>query len=85
MPTPPREKASAIVRRIMRVAPFSMRQLAEDAPAPIQCYSCLDQWPPNPPDENLNQLAAGLDARADRLRGLADELRRAAEEEEAEP
>lgn len=73
-----REEVSDMVQRIMKAAPFSMRQWAEDASLR---YNVLRAWASGkrtPKPENIQQLADGLETRAERLRELAQELRSAA-------
>jgi transcriptional regulator with XRE-family HTH domain len=67
-----------LVKRVLREAPFSMRQLADDAGVN---YGTLRIWASGgrtPEPNNVRLIAAGLRSRADRLRALAAELERTA-------
>jgi transcriptional regulator with XRE-family HTH domain len=69
-----------LVQRVLRDGPFSMRQLADDAGLK---YDVLRGWAigrRTPTAENLSRMADGFDQRAQQLRKIADELRRAAKE-----
>ncbi|NJD10677.1 MAG: hypothetical protein FIB01_09680 [Gemmatimonadetes bacterium] len=67
------------VRRVLREAPFAMRQLASESRL---SYDVLRSWrsgrrQANP--ESARRLADGLAARAEKLQDLVRELRRTAE------
>lgn len=67
-----------LVKRALKAGTFSMRHLAEEGGI---SYGVLRAWASGrrtPEPDNLHRLANGLEARADRLRGLAKELRDAA-------
>lgn len=73
------EQLHQTVQRVLREAPFAMRQLAAESQL---SYDVLRSWRSgrrraNP--ESARRLAAGLAARADRLQALARELRQVAE------
>lgn len=75
-----REEIVALVQRVLRDGPFSMRQLAEDAGL---SYGVLRSWAMGrrtPTAENLSRMADGFDQRAQQLRQVAEELRKAARE-----
>ena len=62
------------VARALHLGPFSMRQLAAESDL---SYDVLRSWRTgrrNPNPEGLRKLAAGLNARAEQLRQLAQEL-----------
>lgn len=70
-----------LIQRILDEGPFSMRQLAEESGL---SYDALRSWAADrrtPQTGSLHQLAGGLEARADKLRELARELRSAAGKE----
>jgi transcriptional regulator with XRE-family HTH domain len=67
----------ALIQRVLDDAPFSMRQLAEEAGI---SYDAVRSWASDrrtPRPENLEHLADALQRRASRLHAIADELRRA--------
>lgn len=71
-----------VIRRALKEGRFAMRQLAEDSGL---SYASLRAWSAGdrvPQPESLRQLAAGLRKRCDVLRKLADELEKAAAQEE---
>jgi transcriptional regulator with XRE-family HTH domain len=64
------------VRRALKDGPFAMRQLAAESGL---SYDVLRSWRTGrrrPNRESIRKLAAGLARRADRLKGLAGELRK---------
>lgn len=66
-----------LIQRVLDEAPFSMRQLAEEAGL---SYDALRSWATDrrtPRLENLESLAAALERRAERLSEVAGEIRRA--------
>ena len=66
----------ARIQRVLDEAPFSMRQLAEEAGI---SYDAIRSWAADrrtPRPENLLNLAAALDKRGARLHEIASELRR---------
>jgi transcriptional regulator with XRE-family HTH domain len=70
------EDAEDSVRRALKDGPFAMRQLAAESGL---SYDVLRSWRsgrrrPNP--ESIRKLVSGLNRRADRLKGLAGELRK---------
>lgn len=72
-------RTAAALRRILDATGVSRRMLAEDAGL---SRNSVDAWVNDrrrPRPGSLLQLAAGLDRRAERLRGLAEELRRLAQ------
>jgi transcriptional regulator with XRE-family HTH domain len=69
----------ALIQRVLDEAPFSMRQLAEEAGL---SYDAIRSWAADrrtPRLENLEHLAAALRQRASRLDDLAAEIRRSIE------
>jgi transcriptional regulator with XRE-family HTH domain len=75
---------SEMIRRVLREAPFAMRQLAGDAGL---SYDVLRSWRSGrrrPSRASATRLAAGLEARGQRLLLLSQELRSALEEEGGE-
>lgn len=75
-----REEVVDLVQRVLRDGPFSMRQLAEDAGL---SYGVLRAWAMGrrtPTPENLARIAGGFERRAEQLRDISIELKRAAEE-----
>jgi transcriptional regulator with XRE-family HTH domain len=67
------------IRRVLRDAPFAMRQLAADAGL---SYDVLRSWRSGrrrPSKPSAQRLADGLERRGEQLIELARELRRAAE------
>jgi len=75
-----REEILAVVQRVLRDGPFSMRQLAEDAGL---SYGVLRAWAMGrrtPTPENLSRIADGFERRTERLNAIIMELRRAAGE-----
>lgn len=72
---------SDLIRRVLREAPFAMRQLAEDAGL---SYDVLRSWRSGrrrPSRGSAARLAAGLEERGQRLLLLARELKVASETE----
>lgn len=66
----------ALIQRVLDEAPFSMRQLAEEAG---MSYDAIRSWAADrrtPRTENLEHLAAALERRGSRLHELAEKLRR---------
>jgi transcriptional regulator with XRE-family HTH domain len=66
-----------IPERVLDEAPFSMRQLADEAGI---SYDAIRSWAADrrtPRTENLEHLAAAIDRRGERLLKIADEIRRA--------
>lgn len=64
-----------LIQRVLDEAPFSMRQLAEEAGI---SYDAIRSWATErrtARQENVSQLASALDRRGERLRLLAAELR----------
>jgi transcriptional regulator with XRE-family HTH domain len=67
----------SLIQRVLDEAPFSMRQLAEEAGI---SYDAIRSWATDrrtPRPENLEHLAVALDRRSARLREIADDVRRA--------
>jgi transcriptional regulator with XRE-family HTH domain len=67
------------IRRVLREAPFAMRQLAADSGL---SYDVLRSWRSGrrrPSRQSAQRLAAGLERRGEQLLGLAQELRREAD------
>jgi transcriptional regulator with XRE-family HTH domain len=72
------EDIVALVQRVLREGPFSMRQLADDTGLK---YDVLRGWAigrRTPSAENLSRMADGFEARAELLQQIAHELRDAA-------
>ena len=72
------DEVRALIRRVVEESKIPQAQLARDAKL---SYATLRAWilgSRTPRPESLVQLAEGLESRADALRGLANELRRAA-------
>jgi transcriptional regulator with XRE-family HTH domain len=72
------EDQITLIQRALEEGPFSIRALAEDAGI---SYDSLYSWARGrrtPKPENLRQVADGFDRRAERLKELAEELRKAA-------
>ena len=68
-----------IIRRVLRDAPFAMRQLAGDAGL---SYDVLRSWRSGrrrPSRASAQRLAEGLERRGDRLLTLARELRQSSD------
>ncbi|HUF49525.1 MAG TPA: helix-turn-helix transcriptional regulator [Longimicrobiales bacterium] len=68
-----------LIRRVLRDAPFAMRQLAGDAGL---SYDVLRSWRSGrrrPSRTSAQRLADGLQRRGERLLNLARELRESAE------
>lgn len=66
----------ALIQRVLDEAPFSMRQLAEEAGI---SYDAVRSWAADrrtPRLENLEHLAAALERRGSRLHEIADAMRR---------
>lgn len=69
-----RKAVQAMIQRVLDDAPFSMRQIAEEAGV---SYDAVRSWATNrrtPKPENLVQLADALHRRSAALKALADEL-----------
>jgi transcriptional regulator with XRE-family HTH domain len=67
----------SLIQRVLDEAPFSMRQLAEEAGI---SYDAIRSWATDrrtPRSENLEHLAEALERRGEQLRKIADEVRRA--------
>jgi transcriptional regulator with XRE-family HTH domain len=67
------------IRRVLRDAPFAMRQLAADSGL---SYDVLRSWRGGrrrPSRQSAQRLAAGLERRGEQLLGLAQELRQEAD------
>jgi transcriptional regulator with XRE-family HTH domain len=67
------------IRRVLRDAPFAMRQLAADSGL---SYDVLRSWRSGrrrPSRQSAQRLAAGLERRGEQLLGLAQELRQEAD------
>lgn len=65
-----------MVQRALKECGVVLRTLATDAGV---SYGLLRQWAVghrSPSAENVNRIASGLDARADRLHALAEALRK---------
>jgi transcriptional regulator with XRE-family HTH domain len=77
MPSEPDPKLlRALIQRVLDEAPFSMRQLAEEGGI---SYDAIRSWATDrrtPRPESLEHLAAALERRGERLREIADEMRR---------
>jgi transcriptional regulator with XRE-family HTH domain len=74
---PDSELLRTLIQRVLDEAPFSMRQLADEAGI---SYDAVRSWAADrrtPRPENLEHLATALERRASRLHEIADELRRA--------
>ena len=68
-----------LIRRVLREAPFAMRQLAGDAGL---SYDVLRSWRSGrrrPSRSSAQRLAEGLERRGERLLALSRELRQASE------
>lgn len=68
------------IQRVLDEAPFSMRQIAEEAGI---SYDAIRSWATDrrtPRPESLEQLAAAMERRGLRLHEMAAELRQVAEE-----
>lgn len=64
-----------LIQRVLEEAPFSMRQLAEEAGI---SYDAIRSWATErrtPRPESVQQLATALERLGHRLQGLAGELR----------
>jgi transcriptional regulator with XRE-family HTH domain len=78
------DSLSELIRRVLREAPFAMRQLASDAGL---SYDVLRSWRSGrrrPSRSSAARLAAGLQDRGERLLLLARELREATESDATE-
>jgi transcriptional regulator with XRE-family HTH domain len=67
----------SLIQRVLDEAPFSMRQLADEAGI---SYDAIRSWAADrrtPRTENLEHLAAAIERRGERLLKIADEIRRA--------
>lgn len=77
MPSDPESQVlRALIQRVLSEAPFSMRQLADEAGI---SYDAVRSWATDrrtPRPENLEHLAVALQRRASRLQEIAEELRR---------
>jgi transcriptional regulator with XRE-family HTH domain len=65
----------AMIQRVLDEAPFSMRQLAEEAGI---SYDAIRSWAADrrtPRSENLEHLARALERRGTRLQAIADDVR----------
>jgi transcriptional regulator with XRE-family HTH domain len=74
------ETLGETIRRVLREAPFAMRQLAADAGL---SYDVLRSWRSGrrrPSRGSAQRLADGLERRGERLLALSRQLRRSAEE-----
>lgn len=74
-----REAVQMMIQRVLDDAPFSMRQIAEEAGV---SYDAVRSWATNrrtPRTENLLQLSDALRQRSVRLEALAAELASLAE------
>ena len=68
-----------MVKTALKNGPFSMRQLADE---PGLSYAALRAWAAGvrtPEPESLQKIADGFEHRAEVLKELAEQLRRAAE------
>lgn len=75
-----RKSVQAMIQRVLDDAPFSMRQIAEEAGV---SYDAVRSWATNrrtPKPDNLIQLAEALHRRGDQLHAIGDELRRIAQD-----
>jgi transcriptional regulator with XRE-family HTH domain len=75
-----RKAVQAMIQRVLDDAPFSMRQIAEEAGV---SYDAVRSWATNrrtPKPENLVQLADALRRRGDQLHAIGDELQRIAQD-----
>jgi transcriptional regulator with XRE-family HTH domain len=73
------EAVRELVRRVVEASGVPQAQIARDADL---SYAALHAWLTGlrtPKQRSLLQLAEGLESRSDALRGLAQELRAAAE------
>lgn len=78
-----RKAVQAMIQRVLDDAPFSMRQIAEEAGV---SYDAVRSWATNrrtPKPENLVQLADALRRRGDHLHAIGDELQRIAQDSDA--
>jgi lambda repressor-like predicted transcriptional regulator len=77
MPNEPEQKLlRELIQRVLDEAPFSMRQLAEEAGI---SYDAIRSWAADrrtPRPENLLQLVVALEQRGSRLHAIAQEVRR---------
>ena len=77
-----RKAIQAMIQRVLDDAPFSMRQIAEEAGV---SYDAVRSWATNrrtPKPENLVQLADALRRRGDQLHVIGDELQKIAQDDE---
>jgi pilus assembly protein TadC len=77
-----RERRLKLIRRVLEEVPFSMRQLAEEAEVG---YALVRAWSIGrraPLPDAMKRVAEVLRRRGDRLRDLADQVERAAVEED---
>ena len=75
-----RKAIQAMIQRVLDDAPFSMRQIAEEAGV---SYDAVRSWATNrrtPKAENLVQLADALRRRGDQLHVISDELQKIAQD-----
>lgn len=75
------ERITQAIERALSEGPFTIQQLAAEAGI---SYDTLYSWVKRrrvPRPENVQQLASGLERRADLLREIADDLREAVESE----
>lgn len=75
-----RKTVQMMIQRVLDDAPFSMRQIAEEAGV---SYDAVRSWATNrrtPKPDNLVQLADALHRRGDQLHAIGDELRRIAQD-----
>jgi transcriptional regulator with XRE-family HTH domain len=73
------EELADLIQRVLESGTCSLQQLAEEAGI---SYDSLYSWAKGrrvPRGENLRELASSFEDRADRLKNLAAELRRAAD------
>lgn len=68
-----------MLQKVLQSAPFSMRDWAEQAGVSYPAFRSWAYGRRVPSTDRVEDLADALDARADRLRQLARELRSAAE------
>lgn len=68
-----------MLQKVLQSAPFSMRDWAEQAGVSYAAFRSWAYGQRVPPPDKVAELADALDARAERLRQLAQELRSASE------
>ena len=74
-----REEVAVLIQKALKEGPFSMRQLAEGEG---MSYGTLRGWASgnrHPEPDNIRKIADGFEHRAEMLKELAEQLRRAAE------